>query len=76
MGTWASSANNNQPWRFAVIKEKELKSEIAKLTKQRDIDLENALVIIPVFMDHGVDFDFTKDLQTMSACSQNMLLTI
>lgn len=46
-GIWAPSGMDNQPWRFAVIRDKELKSEIAKLTKHKAI-FENAPVIIPL----------------------------
>jgi len=74
-GIWAPSGMDNQPWRFAVIRDKELKSEIAKLTKHKAI-LENAPVIIPVFIDHNVTYDTLKDAQTMGACLQNMLLAI
>lgn len=74
-GIWAPSGMDNQPWRFAVIRDKELKSEIAKLTKHKAI-FENAPVIIPVFVDHNVTYDTVKDMQTMGACLQNMLLAI
>jgi len=72
---WAPSGMNNQPWRFAVIKDRILKSEIAGLSKNSDI-LRNAPVIIPVFMDTAVAYDSMKDSQTMGACIQNMLLAI
>jgi nitroreductase len=74
-GIWAPSGMDNQPWRFAVIRDRELKSEIAKLTKYTAI-FENAPVIIPVFVDHNVTYDTLKDAQTMGACLQNMLLAI
>lgn len=74
-GIWAPSGMDNQPWRFAVIRDKELKSEIAKHTKHKAI-LENAPVIIPVFVDHNVTYDTVKDAQTMGACLQNILLAI
>ena len=74
-GTWAPSGMDNQPWRFAVIRDKKLKSDIAKLAEQTKM-LENAPVIIPVFFDHNAGYDNTKDIQTMGACLQNMLLAI
>jgi nitroreductase len=74
-GIWAPSGMDNQPWRFAVIRDKKLKSQIGKLTIHTKI-LEQAPVIIPVFFDHGVGFDTIKDAQTMGACLQNMLLAI
>ncbi|RKX78770.1 MAG: nitroreductase family protein [Spirochaetes bacterium] len=72
-GIWAPSGKNNQPWRFAVVKDKKLKSEIAKQTIHTNI-LENAPVIIAVFLDHNVTYDVVKDANTMGACIQNMLL--
>lgn len=74
-GIWAPSGMNNQPWRFAVIRDRALKSEIANLSKNSDI-LRNAPVIIPVFMDTNVAYNNMKDSQTMGACIQNMLLEI
>ena len=74
-GTWAPSGMDNQPWRFAVIRDKKLKSDIAKLAEQTKM-VENAPVIIPVFFDHNAGYDNTKDIQTMGACLQNMLLAI
>jgi len=74
-GTWAPSGMDNQPWRFAVIRDKKLKSDIAKLAEQTKM-VEDAPVIIPVFFDHNAGYDNTKDIQTMGACLQNMLLAI
>jgi len=31
-GTWAPSGKNNQPWKFAIIKDEELKAQVAELT--------------------------------------------
>ena len=72
-GAWAPSGMDNQPWRFAVIRDRKLKSEIAKLAEQTKM-VENAPVIIPVFFDHDASYDTTKDIQSMGACLQNMLL--
>jgi nitroreductase len=74
-GIWAPSGMDNQPWRFAVIRDKQMKSEIAKLTIHGGI-LEAAPVIIPIFLDHHVTFDVIKDAQTMGACMQNMWLAL
>jgi nitroreductase len=73
-GTWAPYGRN-QIWRFAVIKEIRLKSDIAKLTVYSKI-IENAPVIIPVFFDRHITYHEIKDAQTMGACIQNMLLAI
>jgi len=73
-GTWAPYGRN-QIWRFAVIKDLSLKSDIAKLTAYAKI-IENAPVIIPVFFDRRKTYHNMKDAQTMGACIQNMLLAI
>jgi len=73
-GTWAPYGRN-QIWRFAVIKDPGLKSDIAKLTAYAKI-LENAPVIVPVFFDRRKTYHNMKDAQTMGACIQNMLLAI
>lgn len=73
-GIWAPYGRN-QIWRFAVIKDRRLKSDIAKLTVYSKI-IENAPVIIPVFFDRLRTYHNTKDAQTMGACIQNMLLAI
>lgn len=74
-GTWAPSGMNNQPWKFAVIKDKELKSEISKLTHYSKI-ITGADVLIAVFLDNSLSYDRTKDTLAVGACIQNMLLLI
>ncbi len=72
-GTWAPSGLNNQPWRFAIVWNKEIKDQIASLTKYRVI-IERAPVIICVFVDKEAMYHEVKDHQAMGACIQNMLL--
>lgn len=74
-GRWAPSGLNNQPWRFAVIRDPAAKNEIAGLTRYREI-VRNAPVIIAVFMDSDVSYDRVKDCQSVGACLQNMWLAI
>ena len=74
-GTWAPSGLNNQPWKFAVIKDNELKTKISGLTHYSKIVL-SANVLIAVFLDHAASYDRTKDSQAIGACIQNMLLFI
>ena len=74
-GTWAPSGMNNQPWRFAVIRNRKLKSELGKLTVHTRL-IETAPVLILVFLDHDTSYDMIKDAQSMGACIQNMLLAI
>ncbi|MCD6320033.1 MAG: nitroreductase [Candidatus Desulfofervidaceae bacterium] len=74
-GTWAPSGLNNQPWRFAIVWDKKVKSEIAAQTKYSHI-IERAPVIIAVFVDKEAMYHEVKDHQAMGACIQNMLLAI
>jgi nitroreductase len=74
-GTRAPSGLNNQPWRFAVIRDSELKAEISALTHYSKIVL-GANVLIAVFLDNSASYDRTKDSQAIGACIQNMLLYI
>jgi nitroreductase len=74
-GTWAPSGLNNQPWRFAVIKDSELKKGISNLTHYSKVVL-SANVLIAVFVDNASSYDRTKDVQAIGACIQNMLLFI
>lgn len=74
-GMWAPSGLNNQPWKFGVIKDRGLKSEIAGLTRYSKI-VEGADTLIAVFLDHSQSYDRTKDAMAVGACIQNMLLAI
>ncbi|HQG31004.1 MAG TPA: nitroreductase [Deltaproteobacteria bacterium] len=74
-GRWAPSGLNNQPWRFAVIRDAGLKGEISGLTAYGSI-VRSANVIIAVFFDTSSGYDRTKDLQAIGACIENMLLCI
>lgn len=74
-GLWAPSGKNNQPWKFAVIRDRTLKASLASLTHYSTI-IENAPVCIAIFLDHSRVYDRTKDVQAVGASIQNMLLTI
>jgi nitroreductase len=72
---FAPSGMNNQPWRFAIIKDKDLKGLISGLTRYSKI-VQGAKVLIAVFLDNETSYNHTKDLQAVGACIQNMLLEI
>ncbi len=72
-GSWAPSGLNNQPWRFVVVREQQLKGELAKLTKYSHI-VNGAAVLLPVFCDREAMYSDIKDHQGVGACLQNMLL--
>jgi nitroreductase len=74
-GTWAPSGMNNQPWKFGIVKDRDLKKEISGLTHYSRIVTE-ANALIAVFLDLSTSYDRTKDAQAIGACIQNMLLGI
>ena len=71
-GRWAPSGLNNQPWRFAIVREK--KDQLAALTKYSGV-IKDANLCIAVFFDHKSGYDRTKDLLAIGASIQNMLLS-
>ena len=72
-GTWAPSGLNNQPWRFVIVTDKDVRFEMAQLTKYKNI-IENSPACIAVFVDKDAMYNDVKDHQAMGACLQNMLL--
>jgi nitroreductase len=74
-GTCAPSGLNNQPWKFVVIRNPEIKEKLAELTHYRTI-IQGAPLCIAVFLDTALSYDRTKDIQAIGACMQNMLLAI
>jgi nitroreductase len=72
-GRWAPSGLNNQPWRFLVIKDQAQKNGLLDFTKYAAV-IESAPCVIVVCMDNSVLYNRDKDLMSMGACIQNMLL--
>lgn len=72
-GRWAPSGLNNQPWRFAVIRDAGLIQEISELTHYSKVVM-SAQVLIAVFLDTEKSYHREKDIQAVGACLQNMLL--
>lgn len=72
-GRWAPSGLNNQPWRFLVIRDKELRSKISRFTKYGRI-ITGAGSLIVVLMDTADSYNRDKDLMATGAAIQNMLL--
>ncbi|MBC7357567.1 MAG: nitroreductase [Desulfacinum sp.] len=71
--SWAPSGLNNQPWRFALVWDAELKNTLAGLTRYAST-LKAAAVLIPVFLDKESSYDYVKDCQAVGAALQNLLL--
>lgn len=74
-GRWAPSGLNNQPWRFAVVRDSGLKEQISKLTHYRRI-VKYADLLIPVFLDREKSYHREKDCQGIGACIENMLIAV
>lgn len=72
-GTWAPSGLNNQPWRFVLITETDVKLQLAGQTRYSHI-VESAQALIAVFLDIRDMYNEVKDHQAAGACIQNMLL--
>jgi nitroreductase len=75
MGTWAPSGLNNQPWKFVIVRDRDLKIELSRQTKYSHI-IKGAPVCIAVFLDNAESYNRVKDIQAMGACIQNMLLAV
>ena len=69
--SWAPSGLNNQPWRFALIWERETKEALAALTRYSST-LKSAAALVAVFLDKDASYDRTKDCQAVGACLQSL----
>ena len=74
-GRWAPSGLNNQPWRFIIVRNPETKVELSKLTVYGPT-IQKAPLLVVVFLDKEHMYNYVKDVQSIGACIQNMLLFI
>jgi nitroreductase len=72
-GKWAPSGMNNQPWRFVIIQDSDIKEQLAQQTHYGHI-VRGANALIAVFLSKEDMYDAVKDHQSAGACIQNMLL--
>lgn len=72
-GIWAPSGHNNQPWRFVIIWNEEIKEKLSKLTIYKEL-VRRAPVLIGVFLEKRAMYHQIKDHQSAGACLQNMML--
>lgn len=72
-GIWAPSGLNNQPWRFVLIRDRQIREQLAEQTSYRQVVLA-APALIAVFLDREAMYDDLKDHQAAGACIENMLL--
>jgi len=73
--SWAPSGLNNQPWRFALVWDQDLKDKLGALTRYTNT-LRSAALLVPVFLDKESSYDYVKDCQAIGACTQNLLLAL
>lgn len=74
-GRWAPSGLNNQAWRFIIVRNPGTKIELSNLTNYGPT-IKIAPVLIVVFLDKDHMYNYVKDVQSIGACIQNMLLAI
>jgi len=72
-GIWAPSGLNNQPWRFVIIKDLDVKEQVAQQTHYGHI-VRDANALIAVYLSKDEMYDTVKDIQSAGACIQNILL--
>lgn len=72
-GMWAPSGMNNQPWRFVIIQNREIREKIAEQTHYGHI-VREANALIAVYLSKDAMYDTVKDTQAAGACIQNILL--
>jgi len=72
-GIRAPSGKNNQPWRFVIVYDKDIKNRLAGQTLYKHIVIA-APVLIAVYLDSDAMYDTAKDHQSAGACIENMLL--
>jgi nitroreductase len=72
-GHWAPSGLNNQPWRFVIVRDAQLRERLAGLTRYGRI-VRGAPALLAVFLDRAASYSELKDLQGIGACLQNILL--
>ncbi len=73
--SWAPSGLNNQPWRFAVIRDPDLKARLGGLTRYTNV-LKSASMLVAFFLDKDSSYDYVKDCQAVGAAIQNFLLAL
>lgn len=72
-GRWAPSGLNNQPWKFAVIRDQNLKNRLADLTSY-GIIIRECACCIGVFYDLAAGYNRDKDIMAIGGSIQSMLL--
>ncbi|MBP7734958.1 MAG: nitroreductase [Spirochaetes bacterium] len=72
-GRWAPSGLNNQPWSFVTIQDAGIRNSLSALTEYSRI-IKECNACIYVFYDVSEGYNRDKDILSIGACIQNMLL--
>jgi nitroreductase len=72
-GRWAPSGLNNQPWRFCILMDPDIKNALARHTRYGWI-IRKAPVVLAIFLDTADSYNRDKDIMAIGACIQNILL--
>lgn len=70
---WAPSGKNGQPWRFVIVKEKEIKNRIADCSIYKEW-MREADTYIVIYLDKESSYNYKKDLQAIGAAIENICL--
>jgi len=74
-GRWAPSASNRQPWKVCVVIHPTVKRMLADLSGYGGI-IESAYVNFVIFLDTEKGGERVKDVQSIGAFIQNILLAL
>lgn len=74
-GLYAPSGKNRRPWRFVIVRDEKIIQSIAKATSYSQF-AGSAPVLVLVFTKNDNDYPLEKDMISIGACLQNMMLTI
>jgi nitroreductase len=70
---WAPSGLNNQPWKFVVIRSEATIEALSNCTHYTDT-VKGAKVLVAFYFDKESGYNRTKDIQSIGASIENMLL--
>ena len=70
---WAPSGKNGQPWRFIIVKNKEIKKKIADCSIYGNW-MNTADSFIVVYLDKEKSYNYKKDIQGIGAAIENICL--
>jgi nitroreductase len=72
---WAPSGQNNQPWKFMVIRDTKTREGLTQFTSYKRI-VRGAPISIVVCLDTAISYNRDKDLMAIGAAIQNLLLCV